>query len=176
MHTKRTLKYQRNAQILGQTIVALLIILALLIFCSCTAKRVVQKESLSQMVRIDYKETIHIEPFPVKLPQESKEIIVKDTVSHLETSVAESDARILPDGSLYHSLKNKDTSGTVNVPVKEKIITMDSIVYQTKEIPYPVEKELNWWQKFRMQIGGYAFFALLGIGIFYGIRLVRRMT
>ena len=64
----------------------------------------------------------------VEVPIESERQTVRDTTSHLETSYAVSDARITPDGALFHSLANK--------PQKK---------------PVPVERELTWWQQTQMR-------------------------
>lgn len=43
----------------------------------------------------------------VEVPLEIERQTVRGTMSHLETSYAVSDARITPDGALFHSLANK---------------------------------------------------------------------
>lgn len=146
----------------------------LLCLCSCSVKRAVQKENKEERVRVEYREILKTDTVTVQLPQERIEVIRRDS-SHLETSLAASDARIRPDGTIYHTLQNKPYTPKIEVKYKDREIIRDSIVYQTKEVPYFVEKELNGWQKFRMRIGGYAIFALLGIIIFYGIKTVRKL-
>lgn len=143
--------------------------------CSCWSSRqtVREKETNDEKVRIEYREIIRTDTVTVQLPQERIEVIRRDS-SHLETILAVSDARIQADGTIYHTLQNKPFTPKIEVPHKDTETVRDSIVYQTKEIPYPVEKELNRWQKFRLQVGGYAIFALLGGGIFYGVRVARK--
>ena len=158
---------------------AMLVVLAILVFlttCSCWSSRqtVREKEMNDEKVRIEYREIIRIDSVPVQLPAERIEVIRRDS-SHLETDLAVSDARILPDGTICHTLQNKPFTPKIPVQNTDREIIRDSIVYQIKEIPYPVEKELTRWQKFRMDIGGYAVFALLGIVIFYGIKVVRKI-
>lgn len=158
---------------------AMLTVLALLILmttCSCWSSRqtVREKETNDEKVRIEYREIIRTDTVTVQLPAERIEVIRRDS-SHLETNLAASDARIQPDGTIYHTLRNKLFTPKIEVQYKDREIIRDSIVYQTKEIPYPVEKELTRWQKFRMDIGGYAVFALLGMVIFYGIKVVRKI-
>lgn len=97
----------------------------------------------------------------VPIPLEKDQVIANlgDT-SRLETSVATSVAFIGKDGLLHHSLENK--RGTLDTVVKIPSrmiwtsITNTSRETITKEVK--VEKELTWWQKFR--IG--AFWWLLG--------------
>ena len=158
---------------------AMLTVLALLILmttCSCWSSRqtVREKESNDERVRIECREIIRIDSVPVQLPAERIEVIRRDS-SHLETDLAVSDARILPDGTIYHTIRNKPFTPKIPVQNTDRETIRDSIVYQTKEIPYPVEKELTHWQKFRMDVGGYAVFALLGILIFYGIKVVKKV-
>ncbi len=87
----------------------------------------------------------------VEVPIESERQTVQDTTSHLETSYAVSDARITPDGALFHSLANKPQKKPV--PTEKEIIYRDSIVYRDKivEKSVPVERELTWWQQTQMR-------------------------
>lgn len=87
----------------------------------------------------------------IQVPVESVRQKVRDTTSHLETSYAASDARINPDGSLYHALENK--AGKHPVEVEVEIVYRDSIVYRDRmnqEI-VEVERKLTTWQRFRLQ-------------------------
>lgn len=76
---------------------------------------------------------------------------VRDTTSHLETSYAVSDARITPDGALFHSLANKPQKKPV--PTEKEVVYRDSLVYRDKivEKAVPVERELTWWQQTQMR-------------------------
>jgi hypothetical protein len=69
----------------------------------------------------------------------------------LENDYAQSDARIEPDGSLFHSLETKPQEKPV--PVERPIEYRDSIVYRDREIKVtvPVERELTWWQQTQMK-------------------------
>lgn len=72
-------------------------------------------------------------------------------MSHLETSYAVSDARITPDGSLFHSLANKPQKRPV--PTEKEIIYRDSIVSRdrvNREV-VEVERKLTWWQQTQMK-------------------------
>lgn len=114
--------------------------------------------SSADSVRIEYIETVRIDTIDIEspLPAESFSQVIKDSISHLETSLAVSDARILPDGSLSHSLKNKDIplKSTVTIPVKDTHSGSLSLKYEGYPVPYPVEKiveaPLSKWQKFRL--------------------------
>ena len=114
-----------------------------------------------EKVRIEYRDSIRTEireriihdTLKVPIPVEVEKIVTKDDSSHLENSVAESDAYI-KDGLLYHNLRTKP--GTIEVPVSYEVsdttTTHEVVSNSEKEeakIEY-VEKELTWWQKFRI--------------------------
>lgn len=111
--------------------------------------------------RIVYRDTI----IYMEVPHESQSQTVRDTTSHLETSVAVSDARINSDGSLTHSLENKPMFFGVNFKMPE--LRRDSIVYRnfyrTDKIEVP--RPLTWWQQTQIK-GFYAMLTILLIVIF----------
>ena len=88
----------------------------------------------------------------VKIPAQTAERTTADSVSQLENDYATSEARINPDGTLYHDLKTKqqDIPMEVQTPARQK----DSIVYRYKYRDrvktVEVERELTWWQKTQM--------------------------
>lgn len=90
----------------------------------------------------------------VELPRQSEMVAVKDSSSHLENDVAESDASVDEFGFLHHSLKTKPR-GRLPVPSKNTKERRDSIVYRDKyvyiERPVYVEAKLNAWQRFRLR-------------------------
>ena len=97
--------------------------------------RIVSKDSL----------IVHTELVSAALPLESHSIITKSK-SHLETSVAESDASIDSLGMLHHTLVNKKDSIRTKIQYIDKIVYRDSI--ETKEVPVPVEKPVPYIPKF----------------------------
>ena len=88
----------------------------------------------------------------VEIPAQTAERTTADSVSQLENDYATSEARINPDGTLYHDLKTKpqDIPKEVQTPVQRK----DSVVYRYKyrDVVKTVEaeRELTWWQKTQM--------------------------
>lgn len=112
----------------------------------------------SDSIRIEYIETLRIDTVTVEipLPAESSSQIVRDSTSHLETSLALSDAWINPDGTLGHSIQNKPESLKSDIPVAVKDTQTNNSAVKVKEVPVPypvekkVEKELSAWQKFRI--------------------------
>ena len=97
--------------------------------------RIVSKDSL----------VVHTELVSVALPLESHSIITKKK-SHLETSVAESDAEIDSLGLLHHTLVNKKDSLKSKIQYIDKIVYRDSI--EVKEVPVEVEKPVPYIPKF----------------------------
>ena len=97
--------------------------------------KIVSKDSL----------VVHTELISVALPLESHSIITKSK-SHLETSVAVSDAEIDSLGLLHHTLVNKKDSIKTKIQYVDKISYRDSI--QTKEVPVEVEVPVRYIPKF----------------------------
>ena len=87
--------------------------------------KIVSKDSL----------VVHTELVSIAIPNESHSIITKSK-SHLETSLAESDAEIDSFGLLHHTLTNKKDSLKSKIQYIDKIIYRDSV--EVKEVP--VEK------------------------------------
>ena len=88
---------------------------------------------------------VRTELVSVAIPLESHSIITKSK-SHLETSVAISDAEIDSLGLLHHTLVNKKDSLKSKIQYIDKIVYRDSI--QTKEVPVEVEKPVPYVPKF----------------------------
>lgn len=143
----------------------LISLLALLLMSGCrTAKPSEPSPPViltnSDSIRIEYIERVRIDTVTVEIPVpvESSRQVVKDSTSHLETSLAFSDAWINADGSLGHFIKNKDSpiKAVVPVPVKDTQTNKSSENIREVPVPYPVEKKifietpLSACQKFRM--------------------------
>ena len=158
----------------------LLILIVFLLLTSCGAGKhlPVQTESRDS-VRIEVREvTRYIRGTAfIPIPAQSAESTTRDTSSHLETDYAESDARIAPDGTLYHSLRNKPQE--TPIPVMVPLIQKDSIVYQLrlKKEVVQIPRELTGWQKWQMR----SFWILLMVLAVYVLRkpmlvLIRRFV
>ena len=88
---------------------------------------------------------VHTELVSVAIPNESHSIITKSK-SHLETSVATSDAEIDSLGMLHHTLVNKKDSLKSKIQYVDRIVYRDSI--EVKEVPVEVEKKVPYIPKF----------------------------
>ena len=117
----------------------------LLFLFSCAMPRVIEQTQRDSLY-VEYRERIVHDTVMYKPPQESTYIQTKDTTSHLETSLAESDASIV-DGVLYHSLRNKPQK----IPVPVVVIVHDTTVVQGSvrteivEVPAKLTKTQERW-------------------------------
>ena len=146
---------------------------ALLLFSSCRTGR--------QVVVVEGKDSIRIEErvreikvtdtLFVEVPMQKESTTVRDSMSHLENDYAISDARIMIDGSLYHSLETKPRIDTI--PKELYVQVRDTTIYREKVIPkiYPVEKELNWFVRMRIWLGNIMLVLISGAVIWLAARL-----
>jgi ADP-glucose pyrophosphorylase len=158
---------------------SIIIAMALLICFSCGAPKVamttdVQKDSVSVVIKesvISRDTTIYVE-VPVEVV---KEILPASDTSHLETSLAVSDAWVNA-GKLNHTLIHKDVKIEQNLPIPEKHSQKDSVVVSiqeiVKEVPVEVEKKLTYWQRMRMTLGDLAMIAIAVWSVFIIIKRV----
>lgn len=133
---------------------SIVIIIVFLFLTSCGAgKHLPTRTELQDSIRVEVREkTVYIrDTVLVEIPVQSAENTTRDTSSHLETDYAESDARIDPDGTLHHSLRNKPQKKPVPVDVPQT--QKDSIVYRTRYISEANEapRDLTAWQKWQMR-------------------------
>lgn len=141
--------------------ISLLLLIALLLTACGTPKKLTTTQQDS--TRIEIRETVIYVPDTVfvEIPAQTAERTTQDSTSHLENDYALSDARINPDGSLYHDLKTKPQEKPV--PVEKPVERKDSIIYRTqyidREVTVEVERELSWWEKTQI----YGFWGLVVI-------------
>ena len=92
----------------------------------------------------------------VEIPAQSAMRHTADSVSHLETDVALSDARLLSDGTLLHTIENKPQGQRAEVYVPRTSTTDTVTRERVREVPVEVqqpvevERELTQWQSFRL--------------------------
>ena len=101
----------------------------------------------STNVKIIAKDSLYVQTklISVALPLESHSIITKKK-SHLETSVATSDAEIDSLGLLHHTLVNKKDTLKTKIQYVNKISYRDSI--EIKEVPVEVPVPVRYIPKF----------------------------
>lgn len=139
---------------------------AALLLMGCCPCRHLTKESNTlerDSTKIEVKvETVYVpDTVIVEIPAQTAERTTADSISHLETDYATSDARINPDGSLFHSLANKPQQKPVEfqkpVEQRDSIVYRDRVKTETITETVEVERDLSWWEKTRI----YGFYALL---------------
>lgn len=155
-----------------------ILLIAFLLLTSCgPGKHLPVQTENRDSTRVEVREkTVYIrDTVLMEIPAQSAENTTRDTSSHLETDYAESDARIDPDGTLHHSLKNKPHKQPVPVDVpqtqKDSIVWRDRLVKETVKVP----RDLTAWQKWQMR----SFWILLSAAALYVFRkpliaLIRR--
>ena len=118
--------------------------------CPCKHLQTVQRDTVAVIIRDSI--YLHDTTLLWSPPDESSQVIA-DTSSHLETSLAESDAAIV-DGRLIHSIRNRSESIVpinVTIPFRVHSESRESLSERTvvKEVP----RELTWWQALWIRLG-----------------------
>lgn len=140
-------------------------VLALLLLCSCASKR-------ETVPIVTIRDSLRIERL-VAHPIEPRESSLEAWMECDERGrVLLSRIEELEDDKLSLSL-SLDSLGKMLVKARTEPDTIwlkaDSIVvYRKEEVSVPVERELGWWESFRLSVGGYAIVAcviLLAIGL-----------
>ena len=145
------------------------LIIVILAFCGlisgCSSPRYISSSNIKIMAKDSL--VVRTELVGVAIPLESHSIITKSK-SHLETSVAESDAEIDSLGLLHHTLVNKKDSIKTKIQYIDKIVYRDSV--EVREVPVPVEVKVPYIPKF------YQFtFAFFGIFVlFIVVKVIRK--
>lgn len=111
---------------------------------------------------------VRTELVSVALPLESHTIVTPTKKSHLETSVAESDAEIDSLGMLHHTLTNKKDSIKTKIQYIDKIVYRDSI--QTKEVPVEKPVPVKYIPKFHQ----FTFILFWIFALFVVIKVIRK--
>lgn len=147
------------------------LIIAILAFYGFLTGCSTQKYIPTSNIKIVSKDSlvVHTELVSVAIPNESHSIITKSEKSHLETSVAESDAEIDSLGLLHHTLVNKKDSISTKIQYIDKIVYRDSV--EVREVPVEVKVPVRYIPKF------YKFtFAFFGIFVLFVIvKLLRKL-
>ena len=102
----------------------------------------------------------------VDLPLVVERVAVLDTVSNLENAFAASSA-VVSGGVLRHSLETKPVS--LPAVVDKEIVYRDSLIYKDRvqTVTVEVPRELTGWQQAKQRVGGFCFFAVILIGLYF---------
>ena len=147
---------------------------ALLLFPSCRTGRQVVVVEARDSVRVEerVREIKVTDTLFVEVPAQSAERTTADSTSHLENDYAVSDARVNPDGSLYHSLETKPRTDTLTQELYVQV--RDTTIYREKVIPkvVTVEKGLNWFTQMRIWLGNVMLVLISGAAAWTATRLL----
>ena len=137
---------------------------------ACGAARPLANTADSTRVDVRYETvTVHDTAF-VELPVIIEKIQTLDTTSTLENDYAKSEATVTA-GILKHSLETKPAQ--LPVPVEKEIVYRDSIVFRDRVVTEvkEVERQLTFWQQFKMKAG----VAAMILTVLYGLYLLLRL-
>lgn len=147
--------------------------LALLLFSSCRPGQQLVVVEARDSVRVEerVREVKVTDTLFIEVPRQAAERTTADSSSHLENDYALSDARILADGSLLHTLETKPRTDTLAREVGVQV--RDSIVYREKVVPQPVpiEKPMGWFTQMRLWLGNLMLALIAGAVAWAAVRL-----
>ena len=133
----------------------------------CSAPRLIPTSNIKIVSKDSL--VIHTDLVGVAIPLESHSIISKSK-SHLETSVAESDAEIDSLVMLHHTLNNKKDSIRTKIQYVDRVVYRDSI--QIKEVPVEKPVPVRYIPKFYQ----FTFIFFLGFVLFIVIKIVKKFV
>ena len=142
------------------------LIIVILAFYGCSSPRYIPASNIKIIAKDSL--VIHTELVSIAIPNESHTIVTPTKKSHLETSVATSDAEIDSLGLLHHTLINKKDSLKREIKYIDKIVYRDSI--QIQEVPVEVKVPVRYVPKFYQFT--FAFFVIFVL--FIVIKVIRK--
>lgn len=125
----------------------IILILMTCVLFSCTPQKHIQQVPVNNITKIEYRDKpVYVrDTVYIQLPAEEKETTTKRDSSHLETSVAISDAWI-DDNGLNHNLRNKKTQLKT---VRDTVYINQTITeYKEKEVLKEVPVDVPYIPKF----------------------------
>lgn len=124
-----------------------------LLVTGCATPKSSSDSEQKDSIRVEYRERIIKVPDTVfvEIPAQTAERTTADSVSNLENDYATSEARINPDGTLYHDLRTKPQKRPVatekEIQIKDSTVYVDR--YKTKTVTKVVEvkRKRSWWEQ-----------------------------
>lgn len=110
----------------------------------------------------------------VELPRVVERVAVLDTVPNLENAFAASSA-VVSGGVLRLCLETKPIS--LPAVVDKQIIYRDSVVFRDRvqTVTVEVDRPLTGWQQAKLRVGGFCFFAVILIGLYFLITSIYKL-
>ena len=148
----------RRKLILG-IVLAVVFVLLFVLFSGCTRRVYVPVERTTTVTEILRDTIVEVELKQIH-DTVTIEALGRDTASYLENGTHFS--RVTwKDGKLGHSLGTLPDASVKDTLKVKYIIVRDSIPYP---VPVEVEKKLTWWQRQKLEYGGFA----IGVAVFFG--------
>lgn len=158
----------------NKTVSLITFAVALLLFSSCRSRQQLVVVEARDSVRVEerVREVKVTDTLFLEVPHQAAERTTADSTSHLENDYALSDARIMADGTLFHSLETKPRTDTLAREVGVQV--RDSIVYREKVVsqPVPIEKPMGWFTQMRLWLGNIMLALIAGAVALAATRLV----
>ena len=141
---------------------------------ACGVARPVQE---SDNTRVEVKTVVErvVDTAYVKLPVIVEKVSTLDTASVLENKYAKSAASV-SGGVLTHTLETKPVKEPV--AVEKQIVYRDSTVYRDRiqTVTVEVEKKLSGWQQAKLRVGGFCFFLVILIGLYFILSFIYNLN
>lgn len=138
----------------------------------CAPCRIAQSSSSSDSVKVDVicRDVVVLDTIIFELPMLEQRVTVKQDTSLLINRYSRSEAIILADGELHHSLETIPQE--LRQPIASRVEVRDSVIYRERVITRVVEKEreLSSWQ--RIQITGFYFL----LAVFLALVLLKQIV
>ena len=142
----------------------LFLLMFFMVSCGICKRQYIPVESKVDSIYIE-KVVERIDTVEIEVPGEKIYVIAVDS-SHLETTVAISDAKIDSTGMLHHSLENKDVNLKKEIVYKDKII--EKRVEVEKEVPVEVKVPVKYIPNYYKWIN-IIFWCMIGTGLIFVI-------
>lgn len=148
-----------------------LLLLFVTMLCGCESSHHTQHDLFQHdSIFVQHEKSYITDTVYVEIPLMLSERTIHDSVSRLENDYAASEARINPDGTLYHDLRTKPQKKPIEVqkPVERR----DSIVYRERVRTETVEvpRKMTWFQMTSI----YGFWAaIIFLMIVYTIKILK---
>lgn len=151
---------------------AILVLVFLLSACG-VARPVLDRDNTK--VEVKTVEKVVRDTAYIELPVIVERVATLDTASVLENKYAKSEASV-SGGVLTHSLSTKAVREPVEVQSRE--IVRDSVVYRDRirTVTKTVEKELTGWQQAKLRVGGFCFFLVILIGLYFILSFIYNLN
>ena len=148
--------------------ILLFLLMVIMVSCGVCRRQYIPVESKVDSIYIE-KVVERIDTVEIEVPGEKVYVVAVDS-SHLETTVAISDAKIDSNGVLHHTLKNKDVNLKKEIVYKDKII--EKKVEVEKEVPVEVEVPVKYVPDYYKWIN-IIFWCMIGTGLIFVIFKVK---